>query len=440
MDITMDITIEPREQLRGRTRVPGDKSISHRALILSALAEGETELEGLLEAEDPRSTYRCMQELGVEWAGDWQRLKVEGKGLRGLAEPRDILDAGNSGTTARLLLGVLAGQPFFSALTGDASLRNRPMGRVTEPLMKMGARLDGRRDNTLLPLYVRGGELNPISYSMPVASAQVKSALLLAGLYAGGTTEIIEPLLSRDHTERMLRYMGGRVKREKDRIFLEAPAKLKAGNGKLKIPGDISSAAFLLAAAALAPKGELLIEEVGINPARTGILDVLQEMGADVRILNQREYNFEPVADLFVQGGAPLQGVEIGGAMMPRLVDEIPVLAVAALFAAGETRISGAGELRFKETDRLRVLTMELQKMGAQIKELPDGLIIRGKDGVEGSSGIRGGCCASHGDHRIAMALAVAALFARGETTIQQAECVQISFPGFFELLRNLTA
>jgi 3-phosphoshikimate 1-carboxyvinyltransferase len=215
---------------------------------------------------------------------------------------------------------------------------------------------------------------------------------------------------------------------------------LKAGNGKLKIPGDISSAAFLLAAAALAPKGELLIEEVGINPARTGILDVLREMGADVRILNQREYNFEPVADLFVQGGATLHGVEIGGAMMPRLVDEIPVLAVAALFAAGETRISGAGELRFKETDRLRVLTMELQKMGAQIKELPDGLIIRGKDGVEGSSGIRGACCVSHGDHRIAMALAVAALFARGESTIQQAECVQISFPGFFELLRNLTA
>lgn len=428
----MDIIIEPREQLYGRARVPGDKSISHRALILSSLAEGTAELEGLLEAEDPRSTYRCLQELGVEFKGEWQLLKVKGKGLRGLREPRDVLDAGNSGTTARLLLGLLAGQPFFSTLTGDASLRSRPMGRVAEPLIKMGARLDGRSNSTLLPLYVRGGELNPIRYSMPVASAQLKSALLLAALYAGGTTEIIEPVFSRDHTERMLSYMGGRVKREKEHIFLEAPFKLKAA--KINIPGDLSSAAFLLVAAALAPKGELLIEEVGVNPARTGILEALQEMGVSVRILNQREYNLEPVADLLVKSGASLKALEINGAMLPRLVDEIPVLAVAALFAAGETVIRGAGELRFKETDRLSVLTLELKKMGASIRELPDGLIIKGQ------AGIRGSYCSSHGDHRIAMALAVAALFARGETTIQEAECVQISFPGFFELLDSLTA
>lgn len=427
----MDITIEPREYLRGSIKVPGDKSISHRALILSSLAEGTAELEGLLEASDPLSTYKCLQELGVEFSGDWQNLMVKGKGLRSLREPRDVLDAGNSGTTARLLLGVLAGQPFFSTLTGDTSLRSRPMGRVTEPLRKMGARLDGRQNSTLLPLYIRGGDLAPVCYNMPVASAQLKSALLLAALYAGGTTEIIEPLQSRDHTERMLLSMGGRLHRGKNRVLLQAPFNLKAG--KIKIPGDISSAAFLLVAAALAPKGELLIEEVGINPARTGILEILPEMGAEIKILNQREYNYEPVADLFVQGGAPLKGVEITAAMMPRLVDEIPVLAVAALFAAGETVIRGAGELRFKETDRLSVLSLELKKMGASIRELPDGLIIKGHNPIHGS------CCASHGDHRIAMALAVAALFARGETTIQEAECVQISFPGFFELLGDLT-
>ncbi|RJX25584.1 MAG: 3-phosphoshikimate 1-carboxyvinyltransferase [Dethiobacter sp.] len=428
----MDITVEPREQLLGQTRVPGDKSISHRALILSSLVEGTVELEGLLEAGDPLSTYKCLQGLGVEFYGDWNRLKVKGKGLRGLREPEDVLNAENSGTTARLLLGVLAGQPFFSTLTGDTSLRNRPMGRVTEPLKKMGAYLDGRHNSTLLPLYVRGGDLTPIRYTLPVASAQVKSALLLAALYTSGTTEIIEPVCSRDHTERMLCYLGSGMKREKERVILETPFKLKAR--RIQIPGDISSASFFLVAAALAPRGELLIEEVGINPTRTGILDVLEEMGAGVKILNKREYNFEPVADLFIKSGASLKGIEINSKIIPRLVDEIPVIAVAALFAEGETVIKGAGELRFKETDRLSALTLELRKMGAVIKELPDGLIIKGKVRIKGS------CCSSHGDHRIAMALAVAALFARGETVIQEIEPVQVSFPGFFELLQNLTA
>ncbi len=432
----MEITIEPRERVQGQVRVPGDKSITHRALLLASLVEGTVEMEGLLEAGDPLSTYRCLEELGVEFSGDWQRLQVKGKGLRGLQEPGDVLDAGNSGTTARLLLGILAGQPFFSAVTGDASLRSRPMGRVTAPLIEMGATLHGRCHNTLLPLCVRGGELKPLRYRLPQASAQVKSALLLAALYADGTTELTEPLPSRDHTERMLAYLGGRVKRKKETLLLEAPCKLKAG--KLKVPGDLSSAAFLLVAAALAPKGELLLEEVGINPTRTGILEVLQQMGAEIKIFNRREYNFEPVADLYIKGGAPLKGLEIGAAMIPRLVDEIPVLAVAALFAAGETVIRGAEELRFKETDRLRVLTLEMEKMGAAVKELPDGLVIMGKGGP-GRVGLKGACLDGHGDHRIAMALAVAALFARDKMTIQGVEAVQISFPRFFELLQNIT-
>ncbi|MDO9534476.1 MAG: 3-phosphoshikimate 1-carboxyvinyltransferase [Bacillota bacterium] len=428
----MDIIIEPKEHLLGQIRVPGDKSISHRALILSSLVEGTMEIEGLLEAEDPLSTYKCLQELGVEFNGDWNRLEVKGKGLRGLREPDNFLDAGNSGTTARLLLGVLAGQPFFSALTGDSSLRNRPMGRVTEPLKKMGASLDGRGSSTLLPLYVRGRDLTPLRYTLPVGSAQVKSALLLAALFTDGTTEIIDPFYSRDHTERMIQYLGGRMKRKNERILFETPLTLQAR--KIQIPGDISSASFFLVAAALAPRGELLIEEVGINPTRTGILDVLKEMGAGVKILNEREYNYEPVADLFIKSGAPLKGIEINAEIIPRLVDEIPVLAAAALFAEGETVIKGAGELRFKETDRLSALTLELRKMGALIEELPDGLVIKGK------AGIRGACCSSQGDHRIAMSLAVAALFAQGETVIQGVETVQISFPGFFELLKKITS
>ena len=428
----MDITIEPCEKLLGQIRVPGDKSISHRALIFSSLVEGTVEIEGLLEAEDPLNTYKCLQGLGVEFRGDWNRLMVQGKGLRGLREPDNILDAGNSGTTARLLLGLLAGQPFFSTLTGDNSLRKRPMGRVTEPLKEMGAFLDGRGGGTLLPLYIRGGDLTPLCYTLPVGSAQLKSALLLAALYTNGTTEIIDPFCSRDHTERMIKYLGGRIKRDNERILFETPLTLHAR--KIQIPGDISSASFFLIAAALAPRGELLIEEVGINPTRTGILDVLKEMGVDVKILNEREYNYEPVADLFIKGGAPLKGVEVNANIIPRLIDEIPVLAVAALFAEGETVIKGAGELRFKETDRLSALTLELRKMGALIEELPDGLIIKGK------SGISGACCSSQGDHRVAMSLAVAALFARGETVIQGVETVQISFPGFFELLKKTTS
>ncbi|MGI6307133.1 MAG: 3-phosphoshikimate 1-carboxyvinyltransferase [Dethiobacteria bacterium] len=428
----MGITLEPREQVRGQAKIPGDKSISHRALIFSSLVEGTVEIEGLLAAEDTQATLRCLQKLGVEFQAEGPRLLVKGQGLRGLQEPDDFLQAGNSGTTARLLLGVLAGQPFFSVLTGDDSLRNRPMDRITKPLRQMGAFIEGRKKGTLLPLAVRGGDLTPIRYRLPVASAQVKSALLLAGLYTRGRVELLEPAPSRDHTERMLSYLGGRIGRgAKGEIILETPFKLAAK--KLKIPGDLSSAAFFLVAAALAPRGELLLEEVGVNPTRTGILDILEKMGATVRVLNQREENGEPVADLFVQSGRTLKGVEISAHMIPRLVDEIPILAVAALFAAGETVIRGAGELRLKESDRLHALAMELRKMGAAIEELPDGLVIKGGEKINGA------VCSSHGDHRIAMALAIASLFATGETIIQGIESVGVSFPDFFTLLDNLT-
>ncbi|MGI5822590.1 MAG: 3-phosphoshikimate 1-carboxyvinyltransferase [Dethiobacteria bacterium] len=428
----MEITLAPREQIRGRVKMPGDKSISHRALILSALAEGTVEITGLLAAEDTRATRLCLQQLGVEFQEAGTKLLVRGRGLQGLQEPDDFLQAGNSGTTARLLLGLLAGQPFFSVLTGDSSLRKRPMARVSKPLRQMGARIEGRQEGTLLPLAVRGGNLFPIRYRLPVASAQVKSALLLAGLYTNGRVELFEPGPSRDHTERMLSYLGGSLEKgAPGEIVLAAPCSLAAK--KLKIPGDLSSAAFFLVAAALAPRGEILLEAVGVNPTRTGIIDVLQEMGAAVRVLNLKEVCGEPVADLWVQGGRPLRGVVINAPLVPRLVDEIPVLAVAALFAAGETVISGAGELRLKESDRLHALATELQKMGAAIKELPDGLVI------QGGQKINGAVCFSHGDHRIAMALAVAALFARGETVIQGIETVDISFPGFFTLLNSLT-
>lgn len=429
----MEITLEPKEQVRGRLKMPGDKSISHRALILAALVAGTVEIEGLLAAGDTQATRLCLQQTGVEFQEAGVKLLVRGRGLHGLREPDDFLQAGNSGTTARLLLGVMAGQPFFSVLTGDSSLRKRPMARVGKPLRQMGALLEGRKGGTLLPLAVRGGNLVPIRYRLPVASAQVKSALLLAGLYTRGRVELLEPALSRDHTERMLSYLGARLEKgAPGEIALIAPCSLTAK--KLKIPGDLSSAAFFLVAAALAPRGELLLEEVGVNPTRTGIIDVLQKMGAAIRVLNWREECGEPVADLLVQGGRPLTGVEINAPLIPRLVDEIPVLAVAALFAAGETVISGAGELRLKESDRLHALTAELQKMGAAIQELPDGLVIKGGQKINGA------VCSSHGDHRIAMALAVAALFARGETVIRGIETVDISFPDFFTLLNNLTA
>lgn len=428
----MEIRLKPIERFGGEITVPGDKSISHRALILSSLTEDIVEIEGFLKAEDPLSTRYCLEKLGVEFREEDKRLLVIGRGLTGFSEPDDVLNAGNSGTTARLLAGVLAGQPFFSVLTGDASLRSRPMGRITGPLKQMGAIIDGRQEGAILPLALRGASLKPIDYTLPVASAQVKSAILLASLYTRGTTRIKEPGPSRDHTERMLLYLGGKLaKKSSGEILLEAPSKLRGK--KIKVPGDISSAAFFMVAAALASRGELLIQEVGVNPTRTGIIDALSQMGATVRLQNKREYNLEPVADILVKGGSPLKGIEINSKMIPRLVDEIPILAVAALFARGRTVIRGASELRVKESDRLKAIREELGKMGAAISELPDGLII------EGGGKIKGACCSSRGDHRIAMALAIASLYAEGDTVIKGIDTVQVSFPGFFKLLNDLS-
>ncbi|MBD2552228.1 3-phosphoshikimate 1-carboxyvinyltransferase [Limnothrix sp. FACHB-708] len=420
--------------LVGRVRIPGDKSISHRALMLGALAEGETTIEGLLLGEDPRSTAACFRALGAEISElNTDRVTVRGIGIGNLQEPIGVLDAGNSGTTLRLMLGILASHPDrFFTITGDDSLRSRPMGRVVKPLTLMGAQIWGRRDNTLAPLAVRGQALQPIHYQSPIASAQVKSCILLAGLMTEGQTTVSEPALSRDHSERMLRAFGAEVIVDPDTISATVVGPAKLHGQRVIVPGDISSAAFWLVAAAIVPGSDLTIENVGINPTRTGILDVLHQMGANITLENERDAAGEPVADLRVRYG-PLNGCEISGALIPRLVDEIPILAVAATVAQGKTVIRDAEELRVKESDRLAVMAAALQKMGAQVTEQPDGLEIAGP--VQ----LRGADVDSHTDHRIAMSLAIAALVAQGTTTIDRAEAAAISYPDFVPTLERLT-
>ncbi|XGV86213.1 MAG: 3-phosphoshikimate 1-carboxyvinyltransferase [Limnothrix sp. BL-A-16] len=420
--------------LVGRVRIPGDKSISHRALMLGALAEGETTIEGLLLGEDPRSTAACFRALGAEISDlNTDRVTVRGIGIGNLQEPIRVLDAGNSGTTLRLMLGILASHPDrFFTITGDDSLRSRPMGRVVKPLTMMGAQIWGRRDNTLAPLAVRGQSLKPIHYQSPIASAQVKSCILLAGLMTEGQTTVSEPALSRDHSERMLRAFGAEVIVDPETISATVVGPAKLQGQRVIVPGDISSAAFWLVAAAIVPGSDLTIENVGINPTRTGILDVLHQMGANITLENERDAAGEPVADLRVRYG-PLTGCEIGGARIPRLVDEIPILAVAATVAQGKTVIRDAEELRVKESDRLAVMAAALQKMGAQVTEQPDGLEITGP--VQ----LRGADVDSHTDHRIAMSLAIAALVAQGTTTIDRAEAAAISYPDFVPTLERLT-
>ncbi|HMM21327.1 MAG TPA: 3-phosphoshikimate 1-carboxyvinyltransferase [Selenomonadales bacterium] len=418
-------SISPLRRLTGQVTVPGDKSISHRSILLASLAEKPVRIRNFLRAEDCLSTLRCMQALGVkaDRLAD-SDLLVEGNGLYGLTEPSTVLDAGNSGTTMRLLAGILAGQPFMSVLTGDASLCQRPMARILAPLSRMGGRVYGREQSRYAPLVFLPGEgLQGLSYHSPVASAQVKSALLLAGLYAGGPTRISEPVLSRDHTELMLETFGVRLERQDAAVTIYPCGKL-AAPGEIVVPGDISSAAFWLVAATLIPGSRLVLPNVGVNPTRTGILDMLTGMGARITLANRRYAGREPVADLEVEASR-LVAATIGAEILPRLIDEIPVLAVAALFAKGRTIISGAGELRVKETDRLRALVTELGKMGAQVAETADGLVI------EGPQPLQFAACDAHADHRIALALAVAALAGKG-AVISGAECVAISYPGFF--------
>jgi 3-phosphoshikimate 1-carboxyvinyltransferase len=436
LDHQQDLIIQPPISglaLQGTIRVPGDKSISHRALMLGAIATGETAIEGLLLGEDPRSTASCFQALGAEISDlNTEKVIVRGIGLGNLQEPDEVLNAGNSGTTLRLMLGLLAAHPGrFFCVTGDSSLRSRPMSRVVKPLQQMGAQIWGRKHNALAPLAIQGQPLNSLHYHSPIASAQVKSCLLLAGLMVEGKTTVTEPALSRDHSERMLRAFGADldIDPETHSVTLTGPANLQGQ--QLIVPGDISSAAFWLVAAAIVPGSELLIQNVGINPTRTGILEVLASMGADISQENSRLVTGEPVADLRVRSGQ-LKGCTIGGDLIPRLIDEIPILAVAAVFAQGTTVIRDAAELRVKESDRLAVVASELGKMGAQITELPDGLEIRG------GTPLRGAEVDSYTDHRIAMSLAIAALNAKEATTIHRAEAASISYPDFVSTLQQV--
>ena len=428
--------IQPARAVRGKWQPPGDKSISHRAAILGLLAEGTTEIDHFLEADDCLHTLQIVQQLGaqVERMGE-SRIRITGVGHQPLREPTDVLDAGNSGTTARLIAGVLASAPIFSILTGDESLRRRPMRRIVEPLQRMGAQIDGRENASRLPLAIRGGELRAIQYLTPVASAQVKSCILLAGLRAAGTTEVIEPCLSRDHTERMLQAFGAELEiqmgnRGEHRVRLRGGQTLHACS--LTIPGDFSSAAFWIAAALMLPGSDLIIERVGVNPTRTGLLETLASADVHIGWEHLDEQGGEPVATLRVRA-QPLRAMQVGGALLPRLIDEIPLIAVLATQAVGETLVRDAAELRVKESDRLHAISTELSKMGAQIECLPDGLRVQGPTPLHGAE------VYSYGDHRIAMALAIAGLVAQaGETLIHDVECVQTSFPDFEQVMATL--
>ncbi len=415
----------PGGRLAGRLRVPGDKSISHRSIMLGALAEGRTTVSGFLEGEDCLCTLRAFRSMGVPIEGPTQGwVIIDGVGLRGLRAPAAPLDLGNSGTSMRLMAGLLAGQAFDVELTGDASLSRRPMRRVTDPLAKMGARIETTAAGTP-PLRVHGGQaLRGIHYEMPVASAQVKSSLLLAGLFAQGETCVTEPAPTRDHTERMLSGFGYEVRRAGNRVCLRGGGRLVATD--IDVPADISSAAFFMVGASIAHGSDLVLEHVGINPTRTGVIDILRLMGGRISLLDERVVGGEPVADIRVQS-AGLHGVDIPEALVPLAIDEFPVLFIAAACARGTTRLTGAEELRVKESDRIQVMADGLAACGVKALPTPDGIVIEG-------GGLAGGEVDSHGDHRIAMAFAIAALCAKGPITIHDCRNVDTSFPGFVEL------
>jgi 3-phosphoshikimate 1-carboxyvinyltransferase len=423
--------VEASPRLEGQVQVPGDKSISHRAVILNGIAAGSARLLNFPKSHDCLATINCLQALGVKIAFDRDDgVDITGVGGSGLSEAGDVLDAGNSATCVRLLTGVLAAQPFLSVISGDESLRSRPMRRVVEPLEAMGARIWGREGGTKAPLAIRGGGLRGITYEMPVASAQVKSAILLAGLFAEGRTTVVEGAPTRDHTERLLRAMGGRIEVEGSSVSVEAGG-LRSVD--VTIPGDISSAAFWMVAAAAHPSARVKLPGVGVNPTRTGILDVLWGMGARLKVDNERTICGELVADIEVESSS-LTGTEVSGDMIPRVIDEIPLIALAGAAATGRTVIRDAGELRVKESDRLEATATALSRLGAQVDQLPDGLVI------EGGRRLRGGRCSSHGDHRIAMMLGVAGLISGGTTTIDRAEAADVSYSGFWRELRLVAA
>jgi 3-phosphoshikimate 1-carboxyvinyltransferase len=418
-------------KIAGTARVPGDKSISHRAVMLSALAEGESRIRGFLRAGDTLSTVSLVRALGVEVTEvSPTELRVAGRGLRGFSEPEDVIDAGNSGTTLRIGAGILAAQPFLSVVTGDRYLRRRPMKRIVEPLARMGASIVGRRGNDLPPLCIRGGRLSGLRYEMPVASAQVKSSLLLAGLYAAGPTTVVEPLPSRDHTERMLASMGARIERRGNEVTVHPASRL--GALSVDVPADISSAAFFLVLSACVPGAELRLPGVGVNPLRTGLIDVLRKMGAGIHLESLREEGGEPVADIVVRG-RELSGTEVFPDEIPSLIDEVPALCAAAALARGRTVIRGAGELRVKESDRIGAMAAALSSLGVPCEEYPDGIRIDGP--AEIAPGVR---CDSRGDHRIAMSLAVLSAASGVPVEITDTACIDTSFPGFLRMLSEV--
>lgn len=426
----MDIKINAKKTIKGSIHVPGDKSISHRSVMLGAIAKGITEIEGFLMGEDCLSTISCFKKMGIEIEVTPQKVIVKGNGMKGLKEPESILDVGNSGTTIRLIMGILSAQNFTSVITGDSSIQKRPMDRVATPLKEMGAKISGRDNTVLAPLTIEGSPLKAIAYTLPVASAQVKSSIILGGIYAEGKTVITEPSLTRDHTEIMLSSFGGSISRKGNQITVN-PAPELTGQ-KISVPGDISSAAYFIAAASILEGSDVIINNVGVNPTRTGIIKALKEMGADICLLNQRNLSGEAVADIKVKAAA-LRGITLSGDIIPLMIDEIPVFAVAALFAEGKTIIKDAQELKVKESNRIAAMVTELKKMGANIVETSDGMII------EGGFNLKGASMESYNDHRIAMSLAIAALKAEGSSIIKNGGCTNISFPDFYSILENVT-
>lgn len=414
------MVIQKIKKAVGQIKVPGDKSISHRAVTLGSLANGVTEISGFLKGADCLSTIDCFRKMGIDIDINGENVTVHGNGLRGLIKPDEMLYTGNSGTTTRLLCGILAGQNFNTSITGDASIQKRPMGRVVKPLSMMGAKIE----NEYCPLYITGTKLHGIAYKMPVASAQVKTAIILAGLYSDGETVIHEIEKSRDHTELMLSAMGADLTVDNLDITVKPTNDLTAVN--VDVPGDISSAAFFLVLGAIMPNSQITVTNVGINPTRTGIIDVLKDMGADITLENVHTSAGETVADITVRSSS-LKGTTVGGDIIPRLIDELPIIAVAAVFADGQTVIKDAQELKVKETNRIRAVVDEFNKCGIDITETDDGMIINGGNGIHGAD------FKTYGDHRMAMSLTVLAQLADGESTLDDSDCACVSYPTFFD-------
>ncbi|WP_064091033.1 3-phosphoshikimate 1-carboxyvinyltransferase [Rossellomorea aquimaris] len=419
---------KPKNGLNGELHVPGDKSISHRAVMFGSIAEGKTTIHNFLMGEDCLSTISCFRKLGVDISLMEDEVIINGKGWSGLIEPKEILDVGNSGTTTRLIMGILAGRPFHSVLIGDESIARRPMKRVTDPLKLFGTHIDGRNGGDFTPLTIRGGSLKGIQYELPIASAQVKSAIVLAGLQAEGRTEIIEPQKTRNHTEKMIVEFGGSVEREEKTIKVLGGQSLKGT--EVFVPGDISSAAFFMVAAAIVPGSNVILKNVGLNETRIGIIEVLEKMGATIEVLEHSKQG-EPIGDIHIVT-SELKGIEIAGDLIPSLIDEIPVIALLATQAIGTTTIKNAEELKVKETNRIDAIVAELKKLGASIRATDDGMIIEGK------TSLNGGNVHSWGDHRIGMTLAIASLITKTDVYLENAEAINISYPQFFKDLEQL--